>query len=77
MALMDSLPSASPPGMALATSAILTGLFDALIAKGTLNKREIAGVFDRADAELNRFSTHIAFHDASVTIKAFQYNAGL
>jgi hypothetical protein len=64
MALLDRVPQASVAGMSLATSGLIAALLDALATEGTLSKTAVVGVLTTAKAEIGKFQSHIAYHDA-------------
>jgi hypothetical protein len=71
MALLESVPQASPPGMAIANTVILAALLDSLVTRNFITRDQIREILTTARTELNRYSSHNAFHDAGVVLDGF------
>jgi hypothetical protein len=69
MALLDAGPIESPPGMAVATGALLTVLMETLISEGVLNKYQIHRVVTGAQTNIANLADSPAFNDAKLILK--------
>jgi hypothetical protein len=68
MALLEATPVESPPGMAVATNAILTALLDTLVSNKILTLPQTAGVVKTALALISGYSDSPAHDSARVTL---------
>jgi len=70
MPLLDNMPTASPPGMAIASGGLVTALLDHLIKRKVLSAADVRGIITTAENEIGTYRTHVAFNDACVVMGA-------
>jgi hypothetical protein len=64
MGLLDPIPSASPPGWAIASGAVLVALLDKLVSNNALTPSDAANVIREARVGIDKFAGHQAYGDA-------------
>jgi hypothetical protein len=72
MALMDAKPTESPIGMAVATSALLAELIDALVKQDVVTRTELVHIIDAARRSVGATNDSPAHASADVTLAKLQ-----
>ena len=71
MALLDAVPVESPPGIALASGALLTSLMDALIKQGVLDRSQAYNVVLAAQGQLANLPDSPVYNDAKFILRSW------
>jgi hypothetical protein len=69
MALRDAEPIESPPGIAIASRALLTCLMDTLIAQGVISKSQAFNVIAAAQRQVEDMPRGSFYDEASLVLR--------
>jgi hypothetical protein len=72
MALLDTKPTESPNGMAVATNALLAELIEALVKQDVVTRMELVHIIDAARRSVNATKDSAAHASADVTLARLQ-----